>query len=218
MGFREKGFFPEAFINMLAFLGWNPGNDQEIFSLDELIKAFSIERIGKAGARFDIEKARWFNQQFLKRTDDARLAGMLRPYLEEKGVKVDEEYLIQVCRLMKERATFVPDIYTDGKYFFAPVENYDEKIVAKKWNESVKPFFMALRQKLMNLDPFNKEEIEKAVKSEMEIKGMKFGQVLPVFRVMLCGTVAGPPIFEVAELLGKEEVLKRMDRFMERYA
>jgi len=218
MGFREKGFFPEAFVNMLAFLGWNPGSDQEIFSLDELIKAFSIERIGKAGARFDIEKARWFNQQFLKRKDDAELADMLRPYLEKEGVKAEDAYLVQVCRLMKERAAFIPDIYSEGKYFFAPVEAYDEKIIAKKWNDSVKPFFTALRQRLTDINPFEKEVIEKAVKSEMELKGMKFGQVLPVFRVMLCGTVAGPPIFDVAELLGKEEVLVRMDRFMERYA
>lgn len=217
IGFREKGFFPEAFINMLAFLGWNPGSDQEIFSPNELIKAFSIERIGKAGARFDIEKARWFNQQFLKRKDDAQLAALLRPYLEKEGVEADNEYLIQVCRLMKERATFIPDIYSEGKYFFAPVEAYDEKIIKKKWNDTVKPFFTALRHRLTDLDPYNKEEIEKAVKSEMELKGMKFGQVLPVLRVMLCGTVAGPPIFDVAELLGKEEVLNRMDRFMERY-
>ncbi len=216
-GFREKGFFPEAFVNMLAFLGWNPGSDQEIFTMDELIKAFSIERIGKAGARFDIEKAKWFNQQFIKRSDDRKLAEMLKPYLHKWGVKVDDDYLIKVCSLMKERATFIPDIYEEGKYFFGPVESYDEKVIAKKWNDTVRPFFSELREQLSKLENFDKESIESTVKNLMEEKGLKFGQVLPVFRVMLCGTVAGPPIFDVAALLGKEEVLQRMDHFMKRY-
>ena len=216
-GFRERGFFPEAFVNMLAFLGWNPGTEQEIFTHDQLIEAFSIERIGKAGARFDMEKAKWFNQQFLIQTDDHRIAELLRPYLAKQAVRVEDNYLVGVCSLMKERAHFIPDIYSDGKYFFGPIENYDEKVIKKKWKDDIKPFFKELEQKLEALDSFGKEDVETATKSLMEDHEMKFGQVLPVFRVMLCGTIAGPPIFDVAALLGQETTVQRIALFMDKF-
>lgn len=216
-GFRERGFFSEAFINILAFLGWNPGTEQEIFTMDDLIKAFSVERIGKAGARFDIEKAKWYNQQFLIKSDNKRIAGRLKPYLKQHGINVDESYLTEVCRLMKERAYFIPDIFEDGKYFFGPVENYDEKVVRKKWNDEVKPFFESLQSKLESLQSWETGKVESTVKELMHDAELKFGQVLPVFRVMLCGTVQGPPIFEVAALLGKEAVIQRMKEFIRKF-
>jgi glutamyl-tRNA synthetase len=216
-GFRERGFFAEAFINILAFLGWNPGTEQEVFTMDELIKTFSVERIGKAGARFDMEKAKWYNQQFLVQTPDKKVAEKLKPYLQEYNVQVPDEYLTEVCRLMKERAYFIPDIYKEGSYFFGPVKDYEEKVVRKKWGDEVKPFFATLKSKLESLDEFDTETVESTVKGLMNEAGLKFGQVLPVFRVMLCGTVQGPPIFEVAGLLGQKTVVNRMQQFMEKF-
>jgi len=213
-GFRERGFFPEAFINMLAFLGWNPGTEQEIFSKQELIDAFDISRINKSGARFDFEKAKWFNQQYIKLQSDSILADKLLPLLKDAGFNHSVEYVKEVCRLFKERVCFLNDFIQDGSYFFQKPAVYDKKIIRKKWNASIQTVFSELLATFKSLSKWDAGGIETVIKALINQKNLKFGDILPVFRVMLCGTLAGPPIFEVAELLGKTETLQRMEIFI----
>lgn len=209
-GFRERGFFPDAFVNMLAFLGWNPGTNQEIFSREELIEAFSIDRIGKSGARFDFEKAKWFNQQYFKLKSAEELAHMVKPILKSYGVDKDDAFITKYCDLLLDRVTFLNDFWEHGRFFFEPPHEYDTKMIAKKWKEGKKEQFPALIDQLSNLDNFVAADIEGTVKAFMAETGMGFGDVLPMLRIMLTGTMQGPPIFETAELLGKKESLERM--------
>lgn len=209
-GFREFGFDPEAVINFLAFLGWNPGTEQEIFSLEALSEAFSIDNIGKAGARFDFDKAKWFNQQYIMATPDEKLAAILLPMAKAKGYKADDTYLASFARLMKERVIFYPDFFETGYYFFEPVKDFDEKTIRKKWKPERLPFFNALRNQLGGLSNFEANSIKQTIVDHMEAADLKFGDVLPIVRVSICGTMKGPDIFETMELLGKEEVLERL--------
>jgi len=147
-GFREFGFMPQAVLNFLAFLGWNPGTEQEIFSLPEMAEAFSLDRIGKAGARFDFDKASWFNQQYLIQTDNAALGELLKPLAKEKNYEVTDEYLTVVAGMMKERVNFLPEIIETGYYFFEPIKEYEEKMIRKKWNPDRKTALLALNDQL----------------------------------------------------------------------
>ncbi len=210
-GYREKGYFPEAFINMLAFLGWNPGTPQEIFSLEELVEAFSLDRVGKSGAKFDPEKTRWFNQQYLRMRPNAELAGIVSPYINEKGLNVPTHVLESICGVMKERATFPKDIADDGLYLFTAPESYDEGTVKNKWKDDSEHLAEAFKQKMVQLDPFSAASLETAFNSFIQEKGIGIGQLMPVLRVLITGAGAGPSLFEVAEILGKEEVVRRMD-------
>lgn len=209
-GFREMGFLPGAFVNMLALFGWHPEGEQEIFSMPQLIAEFSIERIGKSGAKFDFDKAKWFNQQYLKHTSDDQLAHLIMPFAPNELKNTPKDYLAQVCRLMKERVTFLPDFWTLGAYFFAPPATYDDKTFAKKWNDKTAAYFAALLTDLANLPYFTAPEIETAVKTGMAAFQLGMADVLPLLRIMLAGSTAGPPVFEMAALLGKNEVLSRI--------
>lgn len=209
-GFREIGFFPEAFVNMLAFLGWNPGTSQEVFSMEELIQAFSIERISKSGAKFDFTKAKWFNQQYLKAKPDAEIATAVLAQAPEAYKNVDTAFLTKACGLLKERMTFISDFWTEGSYFFSVPTTYEAKVVRKKWKMERVPLFEQLKDALLALTNFTTENVEATVKAFVQESGLGFGNVLQPFRVMLAGTVAGPPIFEVAALLGQKEVISRM--------
>ncbi len=210
-GYREIGFFPEAFVNLLAFLGWNPGTTQEIFSMDELIAAFSIDRIGKSGARFDWDKAQWFNQQYIKEAAGSTLAEAAIKVAPDAYKGTDLDFLASACELMKERMTFINDIWEKGYFFFESPKEYDAKVVRTKWKEERVPLFHQLKEQFAALDNFSAANVEATVKAFMQEHGLGFGDVLQVFRVMLAGTKSGPPIFEMAELLGKTEVLKRME-------
>ena len=210
-GYRERGYYPEAFNNMLAFLGWNPGTTQELFTVKELIKAFSLDRVGKAGAKFDFDKTKWFNQQYLRNQTSDDLAKQLTPYLKKEGFSVENNYVVQVCNLMKERATFVKDILNDGRYFFEAPKSYDEKTVNKKWNEQTPEIINELSLLLEKLPSFDSESIGVCFKSFLESKGLGFGAVMPGFRLSVTGLGAGASMNEIAALLGKEEVLKRID-------
>lgn len=216
-GFREKGFFPEAFLNMLAFLGWNPGTQQEIFSKAELIEAFEVKRIGKSGARFDFEKAKWFNQQYFKLKSPAELAGMVTPILRSYGIENDTAFIEKYCELLVDRVVFLGDFWEQGKYFFEPPHELDEKTIRKKWKEGKKESFPELINKLDALEPFTPEGIEATVKEYMADHGLGFGDVLPMLRIMLTGTMQGPPIFETAVLLGKHETLHRLKNGIEKF-
>jgi glutamyl-tRNA synthetase len=214
-GYRENGYFPEAFINMLALLGWNPGTEQEIFDHEGLIEAFSLDRVGKAGAKFDVDKTRWFQQQHLRNRSDKELADHLMPLLKEEGVEADPQVVEKVCGIMKERATFVGDML-EGLYFFRRPEDYDEKTVKKKWKEDTPAIIKELRGVLEQIEDFRAERIEEAFRSFLEEKGLGFGKVMPNLRVLLTGKGAGPSIFDIAEVIGKEETLTRIDVGLEK--
>lgn len=210
-GYRESGYFPDAFINMLALLGWNPGTTQEIFSMEELIHAFSLEKVGKSGSKFDPEKTRWFNAQYLRSKPNETLAELIKPLVAAKGFAIpSDSFLTQYCGLMKERAVFINDLLAEDYLFVAPT-NYDEQTVNKKWKAETPAIIKELRSVLENIVDFNAANIEVAFKSFIEEKGLGFGAVLPNFRVLVTGMGMGPSMFEICALLGKEETLRRMD-------
>ena len=210
-GYRERGYYPEAFNNMLAFLGWNPGTTQELFTMQELIEAFSLNRVGRAGAKFDFNKTKWFNQQYLRNRTSEDLAKQLSPLLKKEGFDVENDYVVKVCSLMKERAAFVKDILTDGRYFFEAPKSYDEKTVNKKWKHQTPEIIKELSLLLEKLPSFDSENIGACFKAFLESKNLGFGAVMPGFRLSVTGLGAGASMNEIAALLGKEEVLKRID-------
>lgn len=216
-GFREFGFDPGAVVNFLAFLGWNPGTEQEIFSMEELTEAFSLEKIGKAGARFDFDKARWFNQQYIMATPDAELAEKVRPFIEAHGHHPEKDFLTEFCRLMKERVSLYTEFWENGYYFFEPVRNYDEKTAAKRWRPERRPLFEELAGMLREVEPYEGSSVETTVKQFINDKGLKFGDVLPILRIALAGTMKGPAVFEMMGLLGKEEVDQRLHTAYDRF-
>ena len=215
-GYRESGYISEAFINMLSFLGWNPGTTQEIFSMEGLIEAFSLERVGKAGAKFDFDKTRWFNQQYLRSKSKEELAQDLQIILKENGVEAEDNFVETVCEQLKERATFVKDMWEEGKYYFAAPTSYDEKTIRKKWKEDTPKYVSELKDKLSVLSDFSSENIEVEFKDYLEENELGMGRLLPAFRVCLTGLGMGPSLFDIASLLGKEETIKRMETALEK--
>lgn len=217
MGFREFGFDPDAVLNFLAFLGWNPGTEQEVFSREELIKAFSVEKIGKSGARFDFDKAKWFNQQYIIASSNEALAKRIAPMVEAKGYHADHDFLVQFCGLMKERVSFYNDFVDMGYYFFEPVKIYDQKMVRKKWKSDKKPLYVEMQNDLLALENYSAETVEKCIKTFMERNELGFGAVLPILRLGVSGTMKGPSVFEMMSLLGKEEVNSRLEKAYEAF-
>jgi glutamyl-tRNA synthetase len=215
-GFKERGYTPEAFVNLLAFLGWNPGTPQELFSLSELCEAFSLERVGKAGAKFDPDKAKWYNQQYLRMKTGAELAALVQPFAKEKGVDTHSDYLAKACEIMKERATFPEDLISEGIYLFKRPETYDEKTHRKKWKEETPGIIQELYEELKGLATFEAAAIESTFKAFLENKQLGFGAVLPNLRLLITGEGMGPSLFEIAELLGQQEVLERIETGMQK--
>jgi len=213
-GFRETGFLPEAVLNFLALLGWHPGGDQEMFTLDDLIASFSIEHISKGGARFDYEKARWFNQKYIQAADNAVLASHIRPLAEAKGYHVSDEYLTRVAGLMKERVTFLHDFVETGYYLFEPVRDYDRETLQKKWNGDIPAVFAVLTEKVATFEPFNSTSLEEMVKQFIQDRSLKPGDILPLLRIALAGTMKGPAVFDMAEALGRDETVRRLEAMM----
>lgn len=211
-GYREKGYFSDAFINMLALLGWNPGNNQEIMSLDEMINLFSLERVSKSGAKFDPEKTKWFNQQYLRKRSPEDLAELWLPELEAKGIKKNRTYINEVCRLLQEKAHFINEFWSLGNYFFVAPQKYDEDVIKKRWNEKSAPFFIALANALNTLNDFSAAEIESCFKATCEQQGIKTGEVMQLLRVLVSGVSGGPAIFELIALLGKNEIIERLHK------
>lgn len=206
-GYREKGYLPQGFVNMLAFLGWNPGTTQEIFTMEELEQIFTLERVSKAGAKFDPEKTKWFQQQQLRAVADEELAQLL---IDNYGATASKEALTKVVHLMKERATFPQDILTEGAYLLAAPTNFDEQTVAKKWNENSPALMTEWQTQLENLSDYSAASIETTFKAFITEKGLGLGAVLPLFRLLLTGQGAGASMFEITEFLGKEEAVARM--------
>lgn len=215
-GYRESGFFSEAFVNMLAMLGWNPGTTQELFSLEELSKSFSFERVNKSGAKFDPDKTKWFNQQYLRAKSDEELAEMFGIELSEKGIDVSTDFLNKVCGLVKEKASFINEFWQFGAYFFQTPEAYDEKVVAKRFNEQSAVFLAELSKDFNALATFSVEETEATFKATAEKLEIGAGKVMQLFRVAISGVGGGPALFEIVALLGKEEIVKRIELFLEK--
>lgn len=215
-GYRESGYLPEAFINMLAFLGWNPGTEQELFTLDELVEQFSIERVSKSGAKFDVEKAHWYNHQYLSKKTPAELAKLLIPILKEKSIEVCPEYVEQVCALIHDRAVLIPDLWTQSHFFFLDPESYDEKVVAKIWKAETPALLSEYIQVLDATKPFTKENIEINTKAFVEGKGMGMGPLMNPFRLTVVGTNAGPGMMEMAAVIGKEFIIPRIKNGIEK--
>ncbi len=211
-GYREDGYFKEAFVNMLAFLGWNPGTEQELFSLEELIEAFSLERVGKSGAKFDPVKTKWYNEQFLRMKSNEELAVLLKPLL---NFEVDDEYLVRVTELLKERAVFVSDM-TEDDFYFTPPSEFDEKTIKKKWKEGTPAIIEAMIERFEEIQDFSTENVEKAFKAYLTDNELGMGAVLPNFRVLVTGKGMGPSMFQIASILGKEETLNRLKTGLER--
>ena len=211
LGYKEGGYLPEAFINMLAFLGWNPGTPQEIFSIDDLCETFTLDRVGKSGAKFDFDKTKWFNQQYLRSKSKLELAEMLQVILKKNNISAEINYVANVCQQLKERATFIKDMWSEGKYYFQPPKSYDDKVIRKKWDNDIKDVLNELKIELTELVDFSAENIETVFKLFLEKKKIKMGVLLPVLRVSLTGLAMGPSLFNIAELIGKKETLFRID-------
>lgn len=214
-GFKEKGFLPEAFINMLAMLGWNDGTEQEIFSVQELVEKFSIERVHKAGAKFDYEKAKWFNHEWIKKLPAWQLSVKASEAFERKGIQAEKTYLDKVINLIRDRCVLLGDFYEQGHFFFQAPETWDNGSVKPKWNEEKTVFFRTLVDELAALGDWQSAFIEAAFKTTAAEKKLKVGELQLPFRVMLVGGKFGPPVFDIAELLGKEETGSRIRTFLQ---
>ncbi len=213
-GFRELGFLPEAFVNLLALLGWNDGTEQEIFTLDDLVEKFSMDRVSKAGAKFDFEKAKWFNAEWLKRMPVEALLPDIEALLDEKDIEFNEAYVRQVLPLVKERLVFVNDFWSQASFFFERPAGYDMNAVKPKWTDAKTQFFKLIVNTYAGLDQWNATELEETFKSLMTANGFKPGDVMLPFRIMLVGGKFGPHVYDIAALLGKEETLARVHAFL----
>ena len=210
-GYRESGYLPEAVINFLALLGWNPGNDQEVLSMDELIKLFNIEKCSKSGAKFDYEKGKYFNHIYLQQKSNAELAQVVLDKLAELGLEADATKVEMAVAAMKERATFTKDLWDLCRFFFVAPKEFNEKDVQKRWKENTPTLLNDLLQFLETIDCFdNAEQTEETVKAWCEEKGYGLGNVMNPFRLTLVGEMKGPHMFTITQILGKDEVLSRL--------
>lgn len=210
-GYRESGYFPDAFINMLALLGWHSSGNQELYTLDELVKEFSLDRVSKSGAKFDPEKTKWFNQQYLRKRTDDELASIWLEQLAAKGIVTTRDYVLKAIHLIKEKAVFANDFWTLGSFLFEAPLTYDADVIKKRWNEANAKFFVSLKDCFAALPSFAAAGIEEAFKKCAESQGIAPGQVMQLFRVCVSGAAGGPALFEMCELLGKQEVVKRLE-------
>ncbi|MFZ6009390.1 MAG: glutamate--tRNA ligase [Bacteroidota bacterium] len=211
IGYKEAGYLPDALINFLAFLGWNPGTEQEIFSMDELIKAFSIERIGKAGAKFDIQKAQWFNQQYLRSKSDSVLGGYLQESLKKENIQCAPEKAERIAAVMKDRITFPKDIWEQGKFFFFAPTAYDEGVASKKWNDDAVKVLSAYRDEMSKLGAIDAAVAKATLEQVTASLGIGTGKILQALRLSLTGGAGGPDLMLVMEIIGKDETVKRID-------
>lgn len=210
-GYREFGFYPSAFINMLALLGWNPGTEQEIFDLQGLIEAFDLSKVSKSGAKFDFEKGKWFNQLYLRELSEGELATALENELKKEGLSYDPQHLGTIASMMSERATFPQDLLAEGRFLFERPSEYDEKTRTKKWKEDSAAMMQDIADRFEALDSFVAAEIEASFKGYLAEKELGFGKVGPSFRLAVTGKGMGPSMFVICEVLGKQEVLARIE-------
>jgi len=214
-GYREAGYFPEAVVNFLALLGWNPGTEQEVFSMQELIEQFSLDRVSKSGAKFDYEKGKWFNHQYLQAKSDEEIADLFQTELKEKGIIEDKQKVIKVVSLVKERANFVTDLWTQSGFFFvAPIE-YDAKTIQKRWKAETPQQMKELITVLEKIKDFSGVSTEEIVKEWINVKEYNLGGIMNAFRLSVVGEPKGPHMFDIIEVLGKEETIARLKSAIE---
>jgi glutamyl-tRNA synthetase len=214
-GFREKGYLSEALLNYLAFLGWNPGTEQEIFSMPELTEAFTLERIGKAGAKFDIQKAQWFNQQYLRAKSDNALANYLLESLKKEKIECTIEKAVKICMALKERVTFPNDFWEQGKFFFMAPIQFDDQVISKKWNEDTVKFLFSFAGELKTLPSIDSDLAKAAIEKTVQVTNIPSGKIMQALRVTLTGGASGPDLMITMEIIGKEETLRRISYALE---
>ena len=214
-GYRESGYFPEAVVNFLALLGWNPGGEQEVFSLDELIQLFDITRCQKAGARFDYQKGQWFNHEYILKKSSEEIAQLFAPIVAGNGIEEPMDRIVEVVRMMKDRVSFVKELWPLCSFFFIPPTSYDEKTVRKRWKEDSPQVMAELADLLEGLDDFSVENQEAVVHKWIEDKEYKMGNVMNAWRLTLVGEGKGPGMFDISAFLGKEETISRMRKAIE---
>ena len=214
-GYRESGYFPEAVVNFLALLGWNPGTDQELFTLEELVKAFDISKCSLHGAKFDFQKGIWFNHEYILKKSDDEIAALFAPIVANNGVDEPMERITQVVHMMKDRVNFVKELWELCAFFFIAPSEYDEKTVKKRWKEYSAQQMTELADVLEGIEDFTVEGQEHVVMNWVEQKGYKLGDVMNAFRLTLVGIGKGPGMFDISAFLGKEETLKRMRKAIE---
>lgn len=207
-GYKEEGYFPEAFVNFLVLLGWSAENDKEILTLDEMIQEFSLEKVHKAGARFSIEKAQWFNGQYLQNKENPEILSLLKENFPEVK-KLSDNALLEIISLMKPRATFIKDIYHEGEFFFKPVENYDEKAIKKAWKEDTKNLLLDFSSWMQSFD-FDSENLKEKMQEFCEQKNIGIGKIMMPLRLCLVGELKGPDVPDIMKILGKESSLERI--------
>ena len=212
-GYREEGYLPEAVVNFLALLGWNPGNDQEIMSMDELISLFSFEHCSRNGAKFDFEKGKWFNHKYLSEKPDAELAALFRPILDEKGISgFSDEYVARAVGMVKSRISFVKDLWEQASFFFVAPDTFSEKDIKKRWKDDTPRIMEELIGVLENLPDFSSKPSEEIVLKWITDNGYHMGNVMNTFRLTVVGECKGPHMFDITELMGREETIRRIRR------
>ncbi|MBQ6963216.1 MAG: glutamate--tRNA ligase [Paludibacteraceae bacterium] len=214
-GYREEGYLPEAVINFLALLGWHPSSDQEMFTMDELIKEFSLDRVSKSGAKFDFEKGKWFNHQYLEKKDNNDLAVYLKKELDARGIKATDENIAKAAGHAKARANFANELWEQASFFFIAPESYDEKTAKKRWKAETPEIMSQLYTVFEGIEDFSLENTEKIVTKWIEEKGYGMGAVMNPLRLALVGESKGPHMFDITEILGKEETLRRLKKAIE---
>ncbi len=211
-GYRESGYFPESVANMLALLGWHPSDNREMFSMEELIEAFSLEKVSKSGAKFDVPKSLWFNQQYLQKKAPKDIMEMLRPNFAHAGYSADDSYLEKIIALIREKVSFAKEIVTEAGYFFNDPATYDADVIAKKWKPETSSRLQGFADALKGLPAFDAAIVEQTFKNFCESAGSKPGELMQPLRVAVTGAAVGPPVFEILSLLGKEKVLHRLEK------
>ncbi len=217
-GYREDGYFPEAFVNLIALLGWNPGTEQEIFSMEELIQAFSLERIIKSGAKFNPEKAKWFNQQYLRKHSDGDLAQRFMPVIREHGIDAAPEKVEHIVSLIKERAYFIKDFWDLSEYFFVAPQQYDPAQKAKHWKAESPALMQQVRQLLSDTPDFEARSLEETLHGWIEANQLKMGAVMNALRLCIVGAPKGPGMADILEVIGRTEALSRLDKALIAFA
>lgn len=216
-GYKESGYFADAFVNMLALLGWNPGTEQEIFSMEELIQAFSLERVGKSGAKFDPEKTKWFNQQYLRTKTNEELLADFTPILIEKGIEsFDESASLEIIEMVKERCVFAADLWDQSYFFFQAPQEYNPKVVKKRWKENTPQWIEDLKNLFSDAIDWKSETLHSIAEKYIEKNELGFGAVANALRLAIVGDSKGPDLFKIIELIGKKEAIKRLDLALEK--